>query len=152
MVSGTGIVFNAENDNELDGGVYNDDDENELDNDIHDDDNHNGSDHYSSCSTDDDWSTSDDSSWGTDGDDDDNSSQSNVDNDISRHNPFLSINMPDLEIPLISQRTFTVKDHLLAAVATSVRHHLTFKATLDQLKWVKSTYYNNNIPMNKERF
>ncbi|KAH0563769.1 hypothetical protein KQX54_006157 [Cotesia glomerata] len=60
--SGTGAAFNVENENELDGDVYNDDDQNELDSDIHDDDNHNGSDHYSSCSTDEDWSTTDDSS------------------------------------------------------------------------------------------
>lgn len=41
---------------------------------------------------------------------------------------------------------------MLAALAMSVRHHLTYEAMIDQIKWIKSTYFTNSLPTNKDKF
>ncbi|KAH0561075.1 hypothetical protein KQX54_012354 [Cotesia glomerata] len=79
--------------------------------------------------------------------------QNHNNSNVFQHTPFLTINNnPSLQLPLIAKRNITAKDHVLAAVATSVRHKLTFEATIDQLKWIKSMYHTNAIPTTKEKF
>ncbi|XP_074110548.1 uncharacterized protein LOC141534849 [Cotesia typhae] len=106
---------------------------------------------------DDDNNYDDDDDDDNDDDDDDDNDDDEIgirsnDNNLSLDSPFLNINKePNLDIPLIPKQNITVKDHLLAAIATSVRHKLSYEATLDQLQWIKSKYHANCIPTNKEQ-
>ncbi|CAD6218942.1 GSCOCG00011493001-RA-CDS [Cotesia congregata] len=59
--------------------------------------------------------------------------------------------MPDAHVPLIAKRDVTAKDHILSAIALSVRHRWTYESTMDHLKLLKSVYHHNSIPTTKEQ-
>lgn len=82
-------------------------------------------------------------------DDRSDTNDQNNDQETISHAPFLTIDESVSDDILIPKHGISIKDHLLSAIAMSVRHNLTYEATIDQLKWMKSIYFNNSIPTNK---
>lgn len=95
--------------------------------------------------------------------DDDDDFDNNRDSDYGAYNidydadesdderaPFLNIHNPVVaNVPLISKREVKIKDHLLAITAISCRHHLTYEATLDTLRWMKRSHEVSGLPTTK---
>ncbi|XP_044597322.1 uncharacterized protein LOC123273905 isoform X2 [Cotesia glomerata] len=92
-------------------------------------------------------------------DDDDAGGSSNDNNDSNNeqhdqvnvlHTPFLSIDGITDNV-LLAKDNINIKDHILSAIAMSVRHKLSYEATIDQLKWLKTIYHENSIPTDKNQ-
>ena len=48
-----------------------------------------------------------------------------------------------------SKREITVKDHFLAVLGISVKHKLSYEATLDIMRWIKMSHETANLPITK---
>lgn len=73
---------------------------------------------------------------------------SNDDNcDLNNTNLFQSY---VLDIPLVSSHKLSPKDHLLSILAMSIRHNLSYEATLDFCKLINATYNLRCLPTTKE--
>lgn len=101
----------------------------------------------------------DDSNGDSDGDDDDHDENDDSDDDNEddnngdNHNhdrPLFDMSkVAGSNIPLISNYRVKVKDYLLATVAMSVRHKLSYETTLDMLRWTKTLHHVNCLPTTK---
>lgn len=79
---------------------------------------------------------------------DDNENQSS-DDIRSSDSSSSRMDCSEYRFPLWSKENISSKDHLLATIAISNRHHFTYEATLDMLKWTKASHIGDNLPTTK---
>lgn len=87
--------------------------------------------------------------------DDDNSEETEddddtEDDDVGQQRHFFSSKKMMIDLPFIAKRTFHARDHLISIIAMSVRHNLTYEATLHMLQWIASTHWKSGLPTTKK--
>ena len=82
----------------------------------------------------------------------DDSSSNSTDKDVDDDRPLLNVNMASLAIPVTFKNHISVKEELLKVIAVSMRHRLTYEATLAIMKCIDSQLVHRELPTTKKAF
>ena len=82
----------------------------------------------------------------------DDSSSSSTDEDVDDDRPFLNVSMASLVFPVTFKNHVTAKKELLKVIVVSMRHCLTYEATLAIMKCIDSKLVHRELPTTKKTF